>query len=461
MKPLENRPHSLSRPTKPRLPATRVLKNAGPIVPRRPSILKRVVVTGVVGSGLGFVALQLSHMPGAPPDYKTEKVRRGTLVREVIASGPLVPALRAEVNSVVAGTVLAVNADFGSEVEAGQPLAEIDPAIANLTLREAQINLGSSRATVQVTRTRLEQSKALMTQGLLPKIEYEKAAADLGQAEGNARIAESNVARARIEVARCTVRSPLTGIVVTRNVSVGQSVDTGKGSDTPPLFVVASDLSKMQIEANVAESDIGGVRPGMEAGFTVDAFPEETFKGRVTQVRTIPIVDQTVVTYPVLIETSNEDLRLKPGMTASVSIVVDQREDVLTIPNKALRFRPADARDAAGKKGKSSGDKREKDSDDDGGTKASSSARRRGAEEAIVYRVESSDSNADGKGPKSLEKVAIKTGLSDGKDTEVLEGLSEGDRLVVGLKKSADEKSGLFARLPEILSGGAGKKKGP
>src|SRR5262249_3659041 len=159
---------------------------------------------------------------------------------------PVVPALKADVTSVVAGKVLEVHADFGSEVEAGQALVQIDPAMAKLSLREAEINLASSNANVQVARTRAEQSKTLMDDGLLPKVESERAAAEFKQAEGNAHIAAASVTRAQIELERCTVRSPLKGVVMTRNVAVGQSVETG--NNTPPLFVVASDLSKMQIE---------------------------------------------------------------------------------------------------------------------------------------------------------------------------------------------------------------------
>src|SRR5262245_46748162 len=269
MKPIEKGLPVPSRrmPTRASLGPVRV---ALPTATRRPSTLKRLAVTGAIGGGLFFAGFQLFSSPGTAQGYKTEKVTRETLVREVTASGPLAPAMKADVNNVVAGTVLAVEVDFGSEVEAGQTLARIDPAMANLSLREAEINLASSRTNVQVAKTRAEQSKTLMNDGLLPRIEYEKAVADLAQAEGSARIAEANVTRARIGIDRCIVRSPLKGVVITRNVSVGQSLETGSGA--LPLFVVASDLRTMQIEANIAESDIGGVRAGMDAAFTVDAF---------------------------------------------------------------------------------------------------------------------------------------------------------------------------------------------
>src|SRR5262245_6278008 len=490
MKPTENKVRIQPWRTETTRPsAAPPARSAAPTGSRRSSIMKRVVVVGALGCALVLLGFQLIQLPGGTPDYKTEKVKRDTLIREVIASGPLVPALKAEIDSLVAGTALAVHADFGSEVESGQPLAQIDPATANLSLKEAENGLRSARALVQVARTRADQCKTLMKQGLLPKTDYDKAMSDLKQAEGNADIAESNVSRAQIAVERCTIRSPLKGVVIARNVTVGQSVDTGNG--TLPLFVVASDLSKMQIEANVAESDIGGVRQEMEAAFTVDAFPDKTFKGRVAQVRPAPVVDQTVVNYQVIIETNNEDLQLKPGMTANVTIVVAHHEDVLTIPNKALRFRPADNLVAASKKPKDK-DSRDKGSDkgsldkssdkdplgkgpdkvadegskdvDDGGKKATSAAADDdGAkkvpsvaggdgEAATVYRLS--------KRAGSLEKVAIRTGFTDGKQTEVIEGLKEGDRLVVGLDKPDDKKSGLFS-LPDILSGGTGKKKGP
>src|SRR5262245_16566537 len=249
MKLIESRMPALpSRRGASRPPAAGVpARAAAPTGPRRSSFLKRVGVTGAFGA-LAFAGFQLTRTPGASGDYDTDKVKRGTLTREVIASGPLVPVLKGEVDSLVPGKVLEVHADFGSVVKADQPLAQIDPSTARLTLREAEIGLGSARAAVEVAKTRAQQSQTLSKEGLLPQTDYDRAVSELKQAEGNARIAEANVSRARIEIDRCTVRSPLDGVVITRNVTVGQSVDTGNG--TLPLFVVASDLSRMQIEAN-------------------------------------------------------------------------------------------------------------------------------------------------------------------------------------------------------------------
>ena len=173
---------------------------------------------------------------------------------------------------------------------------------------------------------------------LIPQSEFDQAVATLHQAEAQVKIRTSSVERAKVDLGRCTIYAPVDGMVISRNVDVGQTVAASMSA--PVLFQIANDLTKMQIDANVAEADVGGVEVGQEVEFTVDAFPDRTFHGKVTQVRNSPLTVQNVVTYDTVIEVNNADLKLKPGMTANVSIILQRRENVLRVPNGALRFRP-------------------------------------------------------------------------------------------------------------------------
>ena len=399
--------------------------------------LKRLLVIALLGTGIGWAGLQLNHSSreAASPEYRTETVTRDSIIRQVTASGRLVPAGRADVNSPIPGMVHEVLVDFGSRVDTGQPLARLDPATHQAILNEASINLANARRALGLAQRRVEQARTLQAQGLVAQVDLDRAVGEFEQAEGSAKIAEAAVDRSSIDLERCIIRAPIDGIVISRTVDVGQTV--GGGGAALPLFIIARDLRKMHVEASVSEADIGSVKRGQEVTFSVDAFPDRTFPGKVALVRSAVSIDQSVVTYPTIITADNPAGDLKPGMTANVSIILAKRDDALTIPSKALRFTPPGA------------DKRRQSERD--ATDSKSSVNGEASERAVVYRLPAGGS-PEGATAALPEPVSIATGLSDGSRVEVIEGLSEGDRLVVGMR-SSEEKRGWLSWLPEVLTG--------
>ena len=331
------------------------LKSMATIVPlpgqpsrsRLPWLISIVIVIAVGGWGMWYW-----WTSGAPPiHYKTAVVDRGPITAIVTATGTINPVVSVQVGSQVSGKVAKLFADFNSKVMKGQVLAQIDQ-------KPFKARLSQARAAVKSARGNLAKAKVLATQR---KREFDRMAAlrpqafvsqaDVDLAETNYRDATANVevlqaqldqaqaalASAELDLGYTTIYSPVNGIVVSRNVDVGQTL--AAAFQTPILFVIAQDLTQMQVNANVSESDIGGVKEGTEANFRVDAYPKQFFDGVVTQVRNAPINIQNVVTYDVVITVSNPELKLKPGMTANVTIVTARKENPLRVPNSALRFR--------------------------------------------------------------------------------------------------------------------------
>ncbi|PYJ45840.1 MAG: efflux RND transporter periplasmic adaptor subunit [Verrucomicrobia bacterium] len=294
---------------------------------------------------------------GGAANYQTATVTRGPITQAVTATGTLNPVVNVQVGSQVSGNIAKLFADFNSQVKAGQVVAQIDPA--------------------------------------------------LHQAEANVKIKQGALDKAKADLEHCTITSPIDGVVISRNVDVGQTV--AASLQAPVIFQIANDLTKMQIDSNVAEADVGVVQVGQDVDFTVDAFPMRIFHGKVVQVRNAPITVQNVVTYDTVIGVSNPDLKLKPGMTANVSIIVAHKDNVLQIKNAALRYRPAEATPA------------ELGSRSPGPMGArGSGGRERRTSGRTVYLL-------SGGQPKPVQ---IKTGISDGVVTEVMEGLKEDDRVV-------------------------------
>ena len=388
-----------------------------------------VLAGALAGGGWYF---QRSYQ-GTSPSYQTTVVTRGELVQVVTASGQLNPVLKVEVGSQISGNIDKLLVDFNALVKQGQVIAQLDPASYEAYFIQAEGNLANAKAALELAQLNAARAKVLRADKLNPQADYDKALADLHQAEANVKINEGALKKAKVDLARCTIYAPIDGVVISRNVNVGQTVAASLSA--PTLFVIANDLTKMQIEASVAEADIGLVEAGQEIEFTVDAFPGRSFRGKVTQIRNAPRTDQNVVTYDTIIEVSNPDLKLKPGMTANVSIVVARRENVLRLANAALRFHPPESslpkkaspatgqQDAAAKtvRKSSSGRKRDK----------------RKAERIVCVlpheQKVGSASAVAGAQPVLLVLTQIKTGLTDGAMTEVLEGLNEGDEVVIGM----------------------------
>jgi HlyD family secretion protein len=273
--------------------------------------------------------------------FSTVTVARGDVVQAVTATGTLNPVVSVTVGSQISGIIQSLFANFNSAVTNGQIIAQLDAATYQANVMSAEADLANSKAQLELAQLNSRRSEKLFQTKLIAQSENDQTVAALHQAEAQVQIKNAAVNRAKVDLSRCTIYAPVDGIVIDRKVDVGQTVAASMSA--PVLFQIANDLTKMQINANVSEADVGSIEEGQSVTFTVDAFPSRTFPGKVTQVRNSPTTVQNVVTYDAIIEVSNPDLKLKPGMTANVSIVIAQRTGALKISNSAFRYKPADA----------------------------------------------------------------------------------------------------------------------
>src|SRR5438270_1450041 len=273
--------------------------------------------------------------------YQTATVTKGAITQLVTATGTLNPVTNVQVGSQVSGNIQKLFADFNSEVKAGQTVAQIDPMLFQAVVTQAEGDLSSANAGLELAKVNAARTQKLFVEKNSSQQDVDQANATLHQAEANVKIKQGALDKAKADLDHCTITSPIDGVVISRSVDVGQTV--AASLQAPVIFQIANDLTRMQIDSNVAEADVGAVEVGQDVDFTVDAFPMRTFHGKVVQVRNAPITVQNVVTYDTVIGVSNPDLKLKPGMTANVSIVVTHKDNVLQLKNAALRFRPPDA----------------------------------------------------------------------------------------------------------------------
>jgi HlyD family secretion protein len=353
-------------------------------------------------------------------NFQTVAVARGPITQAVTATGTLNPVQNVQVGSQVSGNIQKLFADFNSIVKAGQVIAQIDPVVFQANVNQAEGDLANAQAALELARLNAGRTQALVAKQNSAQSDLDQATAALHQAEANVKIKEGALEKAKADLDHCTITSPIDGIVISRNVDVGQTV--AASLQAPVIFQIANDLAKMQIDANVAEADVGGVAIDQDVDFTVDAFPTRTFQGKVVQVRNAPITVQNVVTYDTVIGVSNPEQKLKPGMTANVSIVSAHADNALKIPNSAFRFRMPDQTPPAAPKRDPSSSGR-----GPGNKPGGNRAERR--PERTVYILAS--------GSSKPTAATIKTGISDGVTTEVLEGLKEGDRVVTGMTESS------------------------
>src|SRR2546422_8007218 len=288
---------------------------------------------------VAFVVHQCRNAGGA--NYQTATITRGAVTQAVTATGTLNPVVNVQVGSQVSGNIAKLFVDFNSQVKASQGVAQIDPALFQATVTQAEGDLASAQAALEIARVNAKRTQELFARKTSSQADLDQALANLHQAEANLKIKQGALDKAKADLEHCTITSPIDGVVISRNVDVGQTV--AASLQAPVIFQIANDLTKMQIDANVAEADVGVLEVGQDVDFTVDAFPTRTFHGKVVQVRNAPITVQNVVTYDTVIGVSNPDLKLKPGMTANVSIIVAHKDNVLQIKNAALRFRPPEA----------------------------------------------------------------------------------------------------------------------
>ena len=383
--------------------------------------MKRILIAAIAVVALGATGyFYFAGRNGKAPPYRTAKVEKGELSDAVSATGNINAVTTVQVGSQVSGTIQQILVDFNSRVKNGQVIARIDPQIFEATVVQSRGNVANAGAvlekakivTADALRT-LRRNQELIKNGYVAQADvdaaetaYDSAVSQQKGAEAQLEQAKGALSVAETNLRYTTIVSPVDGIVISRNVDVGQTV--AASFQTPTLFTIAQDLTKMQIDTNVDESDIGRTKSGQEATFTVDAYPGKPFSGTVIQVRNSPIVTQNVVTYDVVIQVDNKDLSLKPGMTANVSIRVRDFKDVLKIPNAALRYRPSS------EKKKTEGEKE--------------------TPGARVYVV-----GKDGK----PEAVHVKTGVSDGTYTQLAEGnLKAGDAVITAENRKTQSTTG-------------------
>ncbi len=399
-----------------------------------------LVLLLVVGGGAGAGWWYWKRPVVETTQYFTKPVTRGDLLQAVTATGQLNPVLNVQVGSQISGMVQKLFADFNSQVKAGQVIAQIDPATYLANVHQAEGELASAKAALELAQINARRAKELRASSLVSASDFDKTTADLHQAEAAVIIREAVLEKTKVDLARCTIVAPVDGIIISRNVDVGQTVAASLSA--PTIFVIANDLTKMQIDANVAEADVGGVEAGQEVDFTVDAYPTRSFRGKVVQVRNAPLTVQNVVTYDTVIEVSNPDMKLKPGMTANVSIITARRENVLKFPNAALRFRPAETADA-NKAGGPPGSFANAGRPGGRGRGERSPTR-------TVYTLASTNSAA----PVSVQ---VKAGISDGVFTEAVEGLNEDALIITGQNSSS--AAGAAKPANPFGGGGGGQRR--
>ena len=365
----------------------------------------------------------------ATPEYQSAEAARGDLMQAVTATGTLNPVVNIQVGSQVSGIIKNLYADYNSPVKAGQIVAELDPATFKATVAQAEGDLANSKANLELTEIQARRATELFKNKLISESEFDTATASLHQAQAMVQIKQASLENARVTLSRATIYSPVDGVVILRNVDVGQTVAASLSA--PVLFQIANDLAKMQIDANVSEADVGGILEGQSVNFTVDAFPYRTFRGKVVQVRNAPTTVQNVVTYDAVIGVNNADLKLKPGMTANVSIIIAERTNTLTIPNAALRFRMPEAAAATG--GTNTAGRAGRSARNSGGG-SPGSPRPRGEKSLRTVHILPAEMGVKSEDRAAKPKPAqVKIGITDGIATEIVEGLSEGDRIVTGL----------------------------
>ena len=319
-----------------------------------------LVLAAILVLAAGAVAWWRLDRP-APSKFVTQHVAKGDVVRTVVTTGSVNPVVTVQVGSYVSGPIQSLYCDYNTKVKAGQLCAKIDPRSYQVALDQAKANLATAKAqlvkdqaSLAYAKVNYERDRGLVARGIVSqdtvdsdKSAYDQAIAQVKLDEATIEQRKAALAGAQVNLDYTDIVSPVDGVVVSRNVDVGQTV--AASFQTPTLFLIAKDLTKMQVDTNVSESDIGRVKLGDRATFSVEAYPQKAFEGRVTQVRKAPITVQNVVTYDAVISVDNSDLLLLPGMTANAKIVTDERKDVLRVPEQALRFEPGGVAAAKGK----------------------------------------------------------------------------------------------------------------
>jgi HlyD family secretion protein len=271
-------------------------------------------------------------------DYKTATVTLGDVVQSVTANGSLTPVRLVEVGSQISGVITSIRADFNSIVKSNDVVAQIDPATYERALVQAEADQANAEAALEMAQLNYDRSQSMLGSSLISKSEFDQMRVALSQAKAVLKTRQANTERAKVDLSRTTIYAPMDGVVISRKVEAGQTV--AAAMNAPTLFIIANDLTKMQIQAAVSEADVGGLEEGQDVEFKVDAFLGRQFRGKVKQVRYEPTTNQNVVTYTTVVAVDNKDMKLRPGMTANATFVTAARRGVLRIPTAAMSFRP-------------------------------------------------------------------------------------------------------------------------
>ncbi|MDD4963975.1 MAG: efflux RND transporter periplasmic adaptor subunit [Gallionella sp.] len=387
--------------------------------------LKKIALASALAlTAAAYPVYQYAKKPTADQQYRLQAVERGELKQTVSANGTINPVSLISIGTQVSGTVKKLYVDFNSKVEKGQVLLELDDALLSAQLKQSSANVLNATASLELATANEARTRGLFAQEYVSKLELDTAVQARKSAAAQLQLNMAVVEKDRANLAYSVIRSPVAGVVIDRTVDVGQTV--AASLQTPTLFKIAQDLSKMQIDALFAEADIGNIRVGQKVRFSVDAFAGRNFMGEVRQIRMNPTSLQNVVTYDVVINVDNPEQILMPGMTAYVGIAVAQRKDVLMVPNAALRFKPTNGGDKpnAAKPAEKSG---EKPAGERGGRGDAGGKSKQDAFTGRVYVLE--------KG--KLKPVSITLGITDNRNTEVVSGdLKAGDQIVLSEMQS-------------------------
>lgn len=374
---------------------------------------KRALFVGLLLALLGVAwAVLQGQKSQNKTTYVTSTVDRATIEQSVSASGTINPVKLVNVGTQVSGVIRILHVDFNDVVKEGQVLAELDPSLLQSQLEQSKGNLVGAEATLKQTSANYKRVQSLHAKDYVASADLDLAREQMETAQARVAIAKAQMSKDMVNIGYSVIKSPVSGVIISRNVDVGQTV--AASFQTPTLFVIAQDLKKMQIDTNLSEADVGNVKPDIGVRFTVDAFAGRQFAGGVRQVRLNPTTVQNVVTYNVVIDVDNEDLTLLPGMTAFVKLIEAEKTDVLRIPNAALDYRPKEETEPCPKDSK------------------------------CVYTLKN----------KKPQRMVIQTGISDGKFTELLGNtLQEGDAVITeeSVSESKAKGKGAIPRGPRLF----------
>ena len=398
-----------------------------------------VIVVVLAGGGIFYA----KNAKPSPVKYETTAIARGNISSKVTATGTLSALVTVQVGSQVSGRIAELHADFNSAVKKGEIIARIDPQLFIAALEQAKASMAQEVAQVEQAKVNFKsldlqrlRSRQLRAQNLIAQQDLETAEAAADSANANIAVQEAQLAQAKANLhqantnlAYTTIESPTDGTVISRSVDVGQTVAASLSA--PTLFTIAQDLTKMQVDTSVAESDVGKLLPSMPAIFTVDAYPNERFRGKVRQIRNAAQTVQNVVTYDAVIDVDNKELKLKPGMTANVTFVWAEKSDVLRVPNSAMRFKPPEVVNAAASPSGTASAAVRPPGAGPGGPGGHKRDRSQASDKRQIWLLRN----------EAAAQVPIRIGISDGSVTEVVEGdVHEGDQVITDLANPGSAK---------------------